>query len=242
MSKPHSLPQWLSTPAGQYLLAWEQGQCDHLLADVFGYHALQVGMPELDALHNNRMPKRWIAGDVWSEPAPAHNLALYADSVALPFPAASMDLLVLPHTLDVCADPHAALREVERVLVPEGRVLIFGFNPTSLWGLGHVLGRRLPEVSDLTGHWRLRDWLRLLGFETTAVQLGCYRPGLMSPRWFDRLAWLEAVGARGWPILGSVYAVMATKRVHGMRLLSPEWRTPRARRTKAISAASREMK
>ena len=28
-----------------------------------------------------------------------------------------------------------ALREVERVLVPEGRVVIFGLNPMSLWGL-----------------------------------------------------------------------------------------------------------
>lgn len=224
------------------MLSWEQGQCDRLLVDVFGYHALQIGLPQLDALRNNRMPQRWLAGDVWPETSAAQALALYADSVALPFPAASLDLLVLPHTLDVCADPHAALREVERVLVPEGRVLIFGFNPTSLWGLGHVVGRRLPEVADLIGHWRLRDWLRLLGFETAEVKLGCYRPDLASARWFERLHWLERAGERAWPILGSVYAVMATKRVHGMHLLSPAWKTPRARRAKAISAASREMK
>ena len=224
------------------MLTWEQSECNRLLADVFGYHAIQLGLPQLDALRSNRMPQRWLAGDIWPEPASMNPLALYADSVALPFPAASLDLLVLPHTLDVCSDPHAALREAERVLVPEGRVLILGFNPTSLWGMGHALGRRIPEVADMIGHWRLRDWLRLLGFETNSVAFGCYRPDLSSATWFDRLAWLERAGTHAWPILGSVYAVWATKRVHGMRLLSPAWKTPRARRAKAVSAASREMK
>lgn len=224
------------------MLTWEQGECDRLLADVFGYHALQLGLPQLDALRSNRMPQRWMAGDIWPEPLEANHLALYADSVALPFPAASLDLLVLSHTLDVCSDPHAALREVERVLVPEGRVLILGFNPTSLWGMGHALGRRIPEVADMIGHWRLRDWLRLLGFETNSVTFGCYRPDVSSATWFDRLAWVERAGTHAWPILGSVYAVWATKRVHGMRLLSPAWKTPRVRRARAVSAASREMK
>ena len=242
MSKPHSLPQWLSTPAGQHLLDWEQRECDRLLGDVFGYHALQLGLPQLDALRSNRMPQRWLAADIWPEPVAHAPVCLYADSVALPFPAASLDLLVLPHTLDVCSDPHAALREVERVLVPEGRVLILGFNPTSLWGMGHALGRRIPEVSDMIGHWRLRDWLRLLGFETNGITFGCHRPDVASAVWFERLHWLERTGEHAWPILGAVYAVWATKRVHGMRLLSPAWKTPRARRAKAVSAASKEMK
>lgn len=241
-TQPHSVPQWLRVPAGQHLLAWEQAQCDRLLPDVFGYHALQLGLPQLDALRANRMPQRWVSTDVWLDAASAHNVAMYADPIALPFAPASLDLLVLPHTLDWCADPHAALREVERVLVPEGRVLMFGFNPTSLWGAGHAMGRSLPEVSDLIGHWRMRDWLRLLGFEVTELRMGCYRPDLSSTRWFDRLAWLEKTGSRWWPIFGSVYCIWATKRVHGMRLLSPAWKHSRAKRARAVSTASKEMK
>lgn len=233
---------WLSTPAGQHLLAWEQGQCDAAVADVFGFHALQLGLTALDGLRANRMPHRWLAGDVWTDEPVTPTPALYADSTALPFAAASLDLLVLPHTLDLSHDPHASLREVERVLVPEGRVLIFGFNPTSLWGLGHALGRRLPEVGDFIGHWRLRDWLRLLGFEVTQHTLGCYRPDLASPVWFDRLHWLESTGARVWPFLGSVYCVQATKRVHGMRLMAPGWKTARARRARPVASASRDMR
>jgi SAM-dependent methyltransferase len=239
------LPDWLATPAGRHLLAWAQARCDAALADVFGFHALQLGLPQLDALRANRMPHRWLADEV----CPSHaggrvsgaHVALHADSTALPFPEASLDLLVLPHTLDMSPDPHASLREVQRVLVPEGRVVIFGLNPTSLWGLGHALGRGLPEVGDMIGHWRLRDWLRLLGFEVASLELGCYRPDLTSERWFERLAWLERAGPRWWPILGSVYCVQAVKRVHGMRLLSPAWKGARTRRARAVSTASREM-
>ena len=55
------LPQWLKSPAGQYLLAWEQGHLDRAVADLFGFHALQLGSPQLDALRANRMPHRWLA-------------------------------------------------------------------------------------------------------------------------------------------------------------------------------------
>lgn len=220
-------------------MAWEQQRCDAWLSDVFGYHALQLGLPQLDALRANRMPKRWRADEAAS---PSCALDVLTDATALPFAAASLDLVVLPHTLDWCADPHAALREVERVLVPEGRVLLFGFNPTSLWGLGHGLGRALPQVADLISQRRLGDWLRLLSFELLQVEWGCYRPDLTSPRWFERLQWLERSGRRAWPILGSVYGVMAIKRVHGMHLLSPAWKTARLRRARPVNAASREMK
>src|SRR5215216_6037912 len=55
------LAEWLKTPAGRYLLAWEQAHLDTAVADVFGFHALQLGLPELDALRMNRMPHRWVA-------------------------------------------------------------------------------------------------------------------------------------------------------------------------------------
>ena len=144
------LTDWLTTPPGQYLLAWEREQFDQSVSDIFGYHALQLGMPELPALQANRMPHKWLAtssmagqagvteADQSSSPASRTNRlrgAFVTESVALPFAASSLDLLVLPHTLDLSSDPHATLREVERVLVPEGRVVISGMNPASLWGM-----------------------------------------------------------------------------------------------------------
>jgi SAM-dependent methyltransferase len=234
------LSQWLQTPAGRYVLEWEQGHLDKIVADLFGYHALQIGMPELDALRANRMPHRWVATDQVNldrtqpseEALPRCAVALRCELTDLPFDSQSLDLVILPHALELAADPHQTLREVERVLVPEGRVVVLGFNPTSLWGLSQRLGHLrgwvrpgrapglfLPAKGEFLGYRRLRDWLRLLSFEVESGRLGCYRPPLRSARWMARTGWMDAAGERWWPVFGAVYFVVAVKRVQGMRLV-----------------------
>ncbi len=256
------------------MLDWERQQLDQVVADIFGYHALQLGLPDLEALRTNRMPHRWFASDgrdlavpaaAADDPSgPAHgntgvgdgqcgqarqSVALACDFSALPFPANSLDLVVLPHTLELHPDPHATLREVERVLVPEGRVVICGVNPVSLWGLrqrrAHVYQRLgfgdmyLPREGAFIGYWRLRDWLRLLSFEVESGRFGCYRPAVTDPRWLERFQWMDKVGARWWPIFGAVYFLVATKRVRGMRLLGPVWKAVKAPANAPVSIANR---
>lgn len=260
------LTDWLKTPPGGYLLDWERTQFDQAVSDVFGYHALQLGLPELDALQANRMPHKWLALDSLPLPpapnkAPTHDTsvrppasspraALVTDAGALPFPENSLDLVVLPHTLELSSDPHATLREVSRVLVPEGRVVISGFNPTSLWGLrqrrAHLYQRWgydnlfLPKTGEFIGYWRLRDWLRLLDFEVESGRFGCYRPALTSQAWLDRFEWMDAAGRRWWPIFGAVYFLVAVKRVRGVRLLEPAWKARRAPAAAPAVVANRE--
>jgi len=224
-----SLHDWLATPPGAYMLAWEREQVAAAVSDVFGFHALQLGLPELDALSANRMPHRWLATET-----PHEKAEFMTNFAALPFPANSLDLVVLPHSLELTADPHAALREVARVLVPEGRVVICGLNPMSLWGFrqhrAHLYRRFgwnhmfLPEAGEFIGYLRMRDWLRLLGLDIESGQFGCYRPALANPQWLSRFAWMDRAGARWWPILGAVYCLVAVKRVHGMTLLNPPWK------------------
>ena len=250
------LGAWLRTPPGQYLLAWEQQCLDQEVTDAFGFHALQLGLPELEGLRANRMPHRWVAADSLHVPealpmppprdsqittlAAVEPISLHCEFDALPFPNASVDLVVLPHALELARDPHRTLAEVERVLVPEGRVVIAGFNPTSLWGLRQGAGRvqrrlglarsgsspYLPRAGEFIGYWRLRDWMRLLSFEIEGGQFGCYRPPLRSQRWLDRCAWMDGMGDRWWPVLGAVYFVTAVKRVRGMRLVGKLTRVP----------------
>lgn len=268
-----SLQQWLQTPPGRYALAWEQAQIDRVVADIFGYHALQLGNPALQGLANNRMPHRWLAVDgaeqhiaegrsrpacllpehyggepVYAEPAlidavgaavdsapqppepraaeakTAHAEHLQCDFTALPFPQQSLDLVVLPHTLEWVDDPHACLREVDRVLVPGGQVVISGFNTWSLWGLRQLLGRvgagwYLPQHGEFLAPRRVRDWLRLLSFEVTQGRFGCYRPALCSPVWLHRWRFMDKAGDRWWPVFGAVYFLAAVKRVPAMRLV-----------------------
>ncbi len=250
---------WFKTPPGEYLLAWERERFDQTVADIFGYHALQLGLPELDALRANRMPHQWLAlqgldpalaagGKGKDAPAKPLRVALLSDSAALPFPENSLDLVLLPHTLELSNDPHASLREVERVLVPEGRVVISGLNPASLWGLrqrrAHFYRRMgygelfLPEAGEFIGYWRLRDWLRLLSFEVESGQFGCYRPAVSRASSLERFAWMDGVGERWWPILGAVYFLVAVKRVRGMRLLEPNWKTQTAPATAPAALAN----
>jgi SAM-dependent methyltransferase len=234
------LSEWLQTPAGAYLLAWEQKHIDLAVADVFGFHAVQFGMPQLQALRANRMPDRWLALDGSEDAVEASStqfgntqaVAIRCDFDALPFDNLSLDLVVLPHALELARDPHLALREVERVLRPEGRVVITGFNPTSLWGLRQRLshlGERvwadrapaliLPRSGEFLGHRRLRDWLHLLSFEVESGGFGCYRLPFRSEKWLSRFEWTERAGDRWWPMLGAVYSLTAVKRVRGMRLV-----------------------
>ena len=259
---------WFDSPPGRYLLAWEQARFDEAVVDIFGYHGLQIGMPMLDGLRANRMPHQWLAladdglallrGDVAAAPpasadaeAPAalRRLALLAEPVALPFADNSLDLILLPHTLELSVDPHAALREVERVLVPEGRVVISGLNAVSLWALRQHRARLyqrmgrgrpyLPEVNELIGYRRLRDWLRLLSFEVESARFGCYRPAVRSSHWLERFAWMDRLGEHWWPILGAAYFLVAVKRVHGMRLLEPAWRSAPQRAAASLPVANR---
>lgn len=231
------LHHWFETPPGRYLLEWERARANQAVADVFGYHALQVGLPALDALQANRMPHQWLALPSPQLKAPGQRkpgTTLYTDYSALPFPENSLDLVVLPHALEFSTDPHATLREVSRVLVPEGRVVIFCLNPASLWGLRQRRARLyqrfgfgrlyLPDGGDFIGYWRLRDWLRLLGFEVESSQFGCYRPAMASDKWLDRYQWMDRAGDRWWPILGAAYSLVAVKRVRGMKLLGASWK------------------
>ena len=217
---------------------WEQAFLDRAVADIFGFHALQLGLPTLQALQANRMPHRWLACDASPEPWPVGRDVFLTNYEALPFADASLDLLVLPHTLELSYDPHATLREVQRVLVPEGRVVICGFNPNSLWGLRKSFRRGLNEVGDFIGYGRLKDWLQLLSFEVESTSFGCYRPAVETERWLNRWAWMDTAGVRWWPIFGSVYGVVAVKRVHGMRLMSPAWKRAAPRATAVVTTAS----
>ncbi len=242
------LHQWFETPPGRYLLAWERERFDDAVVDIFGYHALQLGLPELQGLRTNRMPYQWLATAAQGAGGQPRG-ALVTDFAALPFPQSSLDLVVLPHALELNSDPHATLREVERVLVPEGRVVICGLNPTSLWGLrqrrGHLYRRFgfgqlfLPDAGDFIGYWRLRDWLRLLSFEVESAQFGCYRPAMNSEKWLNRFEWMDTAGERWWPIFGAAYFMVAVKRVRGMRLMEPAWRPARQMAAAPVSVANK---
>ncbi|MDR0458229.1 MAG: class I SAM-dependent methyltransferase [Burkholderiaceae bacterium] len=233
----NGLDNWLKTPPGRYALAWEQAQFDAVVADIFGYHALQLGLTAaIDALAANRMPHRWRAAltapdemqaDATGAPAanPAPRVALIAGPAALPFPEASLDLIALPHTLDLCPDPQtaqAALHEAGRALVHEGCLIVTGIDPISLWRLSGALAGASPAGNKPVTPRRLRALLRDTDLELQAVRRGGH--GFAPCAWRDE-ARLDRWGAHLWPALGALWCAIAVKRSRGAILVGPAWKT-----------------
>lgn len=232
MSIP-GLENWLSSPQGRYVMNWERQRIDLAVADVFGYNALQLGMSQLDLLAENRIPFHQTVG----ESGHTVTVDVSCDLRQLPFAANSIDLVVLPHVLEFCDDPHQILREVERILIPEGEIVITGFNPFSLWGIRRYMPpgiQSFPWQGRYFSASRIKDWLQLLGFEVDRPEFGCFAPPCQTQQWLHRWQRVEPTGERFWNITGGVYLIQAVKRVHSMRLIMPRWQD-RKRRTKTLA-------
>lgn len=223
------LQEWLESPLGGELAAREAECLERMLADVFGYYLLQVGMTDAfgDAVGASPVRHRILL----PRSARPHTLGtqVVASPDRLPVAGDSVDAVLLPHTLDFVDDARQVLREVERVLIAEGRVVVIGFNAISLWGLwGLIRGGsgRVPWCGRFLTPYRVSDWLSLLGFDVERQEVMMFRPPW--PRTlFHRLSFLEPVGRRFWPPLGGVYAIRAVKRVSTLTPLRPSWTSRR---------------
>lgn len=198
---------------------------DGSVSDLFGFNAIQIGMPEIDLLRNCRIPYRMKAG-------PSGNVMLRCNTVEFPFATVSADLLLLPHVLEFSPNPHDTLRDAERVLVPEGHLVVSGFNPLSLWGARRLFNKDMsfPWQGRYVSLPRLKDWLALLNFEVVGGRMGCYVPPMRNSNWLQRCRFMDNAGDRWWPMLGGMYFLVAKKRVMGARLIRPSWSGPRVAR------------
>jgi SAM-dependent methyltransferase len=210
------------------------------LPSLYGCIALQVGrIGRLDLLDACAAPTRIVvdvddAGTARSDNRHAEQMltgsrtsVVCAEQDALPLEGCSVDVALLPHTLDFCTDPHPILREVSRVLRPDGHVVILGFNRISLWGLRRLLSLP-PRPAPWCGHFfrlaRVKDWLGLLDFECTQGSMLYYRPPLRRETAMERLYFLEKAGDRWWPMMAAVYLLVAKKRTLGMTPLPVTWK------------------
>ncbi|MEN8166835.1 MAG: class I SAM-dependent methyltransferase [Pseudomonadota bacterium] len=217
------LTGWFQTHLGR-LLAERECRClENRVASLFGYYLVQIGSlhPELDLLGASPVKNKIVL----DSRAQASNLL--ADPLQLPLATDSIDGVVMHHALDFSPDPHQVLREVERVLIPEGKLILIGFNPWSLWGcwrLFHPRSAKPPWIGHFFTLKRVTDWLALLGFDLRGVDYLSFRPPLQNQAIMQKLVFLEGLGERGWPMLGGVYVLEAVKRTLTMTPIRPKWR------------------
>ncbi len=225
------LCDWFDQPLGRSLQAIESHRLREVWPHLYGTTALQLGwLGTRDFLDGCVAPTRIILDlpGTGVNPPPA---VVLGQPELLPFDTRSVDLVLLPHTLEFCRDPHLVLREVQRILTPEGYAVIFGFNPFSLWGFRRMFARksgRAPWCGRFLQLARVKDWLKLLDLELTRGSMLYYRPPLQNEGVMDRLYFLDKIGDRWWPMAAAVYLLVARKRVAGMIPLRPAWRKQRS--------------
>jgi SAM-dependent methyltransferase len=215
--------RWLESPLGAAVLGLETTLLQDELADVVGFELLQVGRwgDSASICAGARTQHRTLIAPDASGPR-----AIRADFDALPVASGSVEAVLLPHTLEHAPRPHQVLREVDRVLVGEGNVVICAFNPWSPWGARHFVARNdfPPHATRMIGERRTRDWLTLLGFEVVVA-----RRYLFAPPWMQRFAglrpgsWLERQGPALAAPLAGAYLLKARKRVHAVTPIRPAW-------------------
>lgn len=226
-----ALRAWCATPVGERLLRTEQRELDALLPDLFGYHLLQVGRLGDDLARASRIPHRMVMdiAAVGAE-AGAGKQRFYALPDALPLGTDSIDVLLLPHVLEFAAAPHAVLREAERVLIPEGHLVLIGFNPWSLWRLWRRLSARrgaVPWCGRFYSTVRVRDWMALLGLEEVATRHLFLQPALHAEADAAGARLTQRLGRPLWPVFGAAYIMVARKRVTTLTPIRPRWRARR---------------
>jgi SAM-dependent methyltransferase len=219
------LEQWYRTPLGREVAALESDCLTELLHDTFGYYLVQVGVGACfrEVLASSRIRHRVVVP--CQLPVGPAGLAVVGYPHALPLAADAVDAVLLPHTLDFAPDPRLVLREVERVLIPEGRVILVGFNALSSWGLLRLLypyRRIVPWCGRFLTAYRVEDWLSLLGFDVEIRKQLMFRPPLRAALG-PRLSVLDTLGRRMWPALSGVYVLKAVKRVSTLTPLRPSW-------------------
>lgn len=225
-----ALCRWYQGEPGASLLELEWRCLERVLSGCFGYYLVQLGCLGEQSVHlrASRIGAQFIVGGAGS--AQGTLSGVQGQFHQLPLANASVDLVVLPHTLDFAEQPQQVLREVERILIPGGRVVLLGFSPVSLWGAWRLFRRRsgrLPWCGRFYSRRRIEDWLNLLGFQVESREGLMYRPPLAHAGLLQRLQWLERAGARAGKLLAGVYLLQAVKQESTLTPIRPNWKIRR---------------
>jgi len=219
-----SIDDWYLSETGQYLLNELEEKISPILSTTFGYYSLQIGCPGIaERLQESCRVKHQFTLDDLGLPAKVH-----ANPSMLPIASDSVDLVILMHHLSNTGEPHAVLREAFRILIPEGKLVIIDFNPTSLWGLRNFFQSWLEHVP-FKGHFytarRIDDWMRLLGFDQDRFYRVGYLPPIQKPSITRHMSWLEK-GARNWlPVLGALNLLVYSKNISPLTPVRHRWVT-----------------
>ena len=220
--KPRYPRTWEALPSGLDLKQIVEHALTETSRQMFGYHFLKLG----DLSCQVELPHCPIKHVVHLSDTAAPYINVQSQSHELPFAESSVDAVLLAHELDFAQDPHQILREIDRVIIPNGNLVIVGFSPLSFaWLLKYlpINPKQILHDARFFSATRIKDWLHLLGFEVIDMQrlvfseLFFERKIRYDSRW---QVWCQ----KYMPLFSSLYIIQAKKRVLPLSLIKPKWK------------------
>jgi SAM-dependent methyltransferase len=223
---------WYTTSLGQRLSLCEKQVLDNVLPDLFGYYLLQCGCPEIkvEKTAGNWLKNSRVSAKFSLDCSINQGVSCQSYMTQLPMKSDSLDIVLLPHVLEFSDSPHQVLREVERVLIAEGHVVVLGFNPWSIWNIFRIFffwRKQTPWNAQFLAAHRVMDWLALLGFDVVHHQGYFHQPPIQNNNIIKKIRFFEKIGQRFWPNFGAGYVLVARKRVETLTPIRPRWRRQR---------------
>lgn len=196
------------TPLGKDLFQQEQLFIQNSIDFLLPEYLLQVGFRVGDF----RLPEKCVAlAQDGGRENKANVLALPSQ---LPWQTQLFDMVVVAHGLDGVREPQRCLAEWWRVLKPNRRLILTGFNPYSWWRLGSK--NHMPNVAQGVALSELKSLLAAHAWQIEQGRFMNYLPPINSQIMVDKLNFLELVGNRWLPHGAAAYGLVLRKEVAGV--------------------------
>ncbi|MGB0938223.1 MAG: class I SAM-dependent methyltransferase [Colwellia sp.] len=219
--QPQAPKSWQDLPHGETIISAINRELQPWWQKFFGYHLLKVGaLSAAVDTHNSTIKHQFSTSAIEGKGS------VIADIDDLPFLQHSIDVCILSHTLEFSLDPHHVIREANRVLIPDGHLVITGFNPFSLVGINQLIPYRKnksPWREHFFSPMRIKDWLNLMGYEVLSDKR-CLFSNLYGKSHSGPVATsMHAFFEKYLNAFGSVYVIIAKKRTLPLSPIKPKW-------------------
>ncbi len=122
---------------GKYYLENEQAWLNNVLPSMHGFYLVQLGAIEsYDLQAADAITEHFVIG---TREESYESLQAISNLIELPLQAESVDVFLLPHTLEFVVSPEKLLSEIYHCLIPGGKIILLGFNAVSLLGLSRLV-------------------------------------------------------------------------------------------------------
>ena len=214
-----TLFRWFNSELGREIWRTEKHWLVKHLPLITGNVALQWGGTP-DWLDVSPIKKRFILYQDDTLFSPEESIQI--DYRILPLMPNSIDCILISHMLEGLDQPWIFLQEAYQALAPDGKLILFHFNPYSFWIFKRLSSKIMGDATSLMlpiehhSMGQMKRWLHSCGYRIIISESLFFRPLINQLTTPPRFLWMEAVGSFLFPGLGAVSVILAEKSIEGM--------------------------